>query len=264
MSYQQTNGIGPGRSDDRKLFVGGLGRNITEKELKDYFGKYGDIDNVSIKTDVYTGQSRGFAFVLYKNAKSIDDLLAAGEHYIGNKKVDPKRVKVDPLYCKIFVGGLTSDITDQQIKDYFGQYGEIAEVQAPFDKIKNQRKGFCFITYKSTEHVQEALKMPKQTINGKQVDVKKVKYNPETMGTAKGGKGAYFGGRGFPPAYGSGYGPGAYGAGYNDYPYDYGMYGGYYNAGSYGDSYGYGSQGYGPGGGGGKFRENQYQRHHPY
>lgn len=267
MSYQQTNGLGPGRSDDRKLFVGGLGRNITEKELKDYFSKYGEIENVSIKTDVFTGQSRGFAFVLYKHAKALDDLLAAGDHFIGNKKVDPKRVTVNPLYCKIFVGGLTSDISDQQIKDYFGQYGEIAEVQAPFDKVKNQRKGFCFITFKSTEVVQEALKMPRQVINGKEVDVKKVKFNPETMGTQGGrggGRGGMIGGRGM-PAYGAGYGPGyGMGGGYGDYSgYDgYGMYSGYgYNAGGYGDGYNYSQPGYG---GGGKFRENQYTRHHPY
>uniref|UniRef100_A0A1B6GXQ8 RRM domain-containing protein n=1 Tax=Cuerna arida TaxID=1464854 RepID=A0A1B6GXQ8_9HEMI len=263
MMSPQTNGVGPGRSDDRKLFVGGLGR-ITEKELKDYFGKYGEIENVSIKTDVFTGQSRGFAFILFKNSKTLDDLLAAGDHYIGNKKVDPKRVTVNPLYCKVFVGGLTPEISDQDLKDYFGQYGEIAELQAPFDKIKNQRKGFCFITFKSTEVVQEVLKIPKQVINGKEVDVKKVKYNPETMGSGgRGGRGGIFGGRGM-PGYGAppGYGPG-YGAGYGDYSgYDnYGMYSGYgYNAGGYGDGYNYTQPNYG----GGKFRENQYQRHHPY
>uniref|UniRef100_A0A1B6KAZ8 RRM domain-containing protein n=1 Tax=Graphocephala atropunctata TaxID=36148 RepID=A0A1B6KAZ8_9HEMI len=265
MMSHQTNGVGPGRSDDRKLFVGGLGRNITEKELKDYFGKYGDLENVSIKTDVFTGQSRGFAFILFKNSKTIDDLLAAGDHYIGNKKVDPKRVTVNPLYCKVFVGGLTSDISDQNIRDYFGQYGEIAELQAPFDKVKNQRKGFCFITFKSTEVVHEVLKVPKQVINGKEVDVKKVKYNPETMGSGgRGGRGGMFGGRGM-PGYGAptGYGPG-YGTSYGDYSgYDsYGMYSGYGygNAGGYGEGYNYTQPNYG----GGKFRENQYQRHHPY
>jgi len=270
MSYQQTNGVGPGRSDDRKLFVGGLGRNITDKDLRDYFSKFGEIENVSIKTDVYTGQSRGFAFILFKDAKAIDELLAAGDHYINNKKVDPKRVTVNPLYCKVFVGGLTSDITDDDIKAYFGQYGEIAELQAPFDKIKNQRKGFCFITFKSTETVQEVLKIPKQTIKGKDVDVKKVKYNPETMGSGgRGGRAGMFGGgRGMPaygpPGYGPSYGPGGYGdySGYDGYGGMYGGYGGYGGAG-YGDGY-YNTQAVGGYGGGGKFRENQYQRHHPY
>jgi hypothetical protein len=39
----------------------------------------------------------------------------------------------------------------------------------PFDKTKNQRKGFCFITFESEQVVQELLKSPKQSINGKEV-----------------------------------------------------------------------------------------------
>ena len=39
----------------------------------------------------------------------------------------------------------------------------------PFDKTKNQRKGFCFITFESEQVVNELLKTPKQTINGKAV-----------------------------------------------------------------------------------------------
>lgn len=40
----------------------------------------------------------------------------------------------------------------------------------PFDKTKNQRKGFCFITFESEQVVNELLKTPKQTISGKEVN----------------------------------------------------------------------------------------------
>uniref|UniRef100_A0A1B6DAL4 RRM domain-containing protein n=1 Tax=Clastoptera arizonana TaxID=38151 RepID=A0A1B6DAL4_9HEMI len=100
----QPNGISsitPGLADERKLFVGGTGRNITDKELSDYFGKYGEIESITIKNDPVTGMSRGFAFILFKNAKTVDDLLAAGDHYIGNKKVDPKRVTKKTIPVKM-------------------------------------------------------------------------------------------------------------------------------------------------------------------
>jgi len=42
----------------------------------------------------------------------------------------------------------------------------------PFDKTKNQRKGFCFITFGSEQVVNQLLKTPKQTINGKAVSLK--------------------------------------------------------------------------------------------
>lgn len=44
----------------------------------------------------------------------------------------------------------------------------------PFDKTKNQRKGFCFITFESEQVVNELLKTPKQTINGKEVRLESI------------------------------------------------------------------------------------------
>lgn len=67
----------------------------------------------------------------------------------------------------------------------------------PFDKQKNQRKGFCFITFDSEQVVNELLKTPKQTISGKEVDVKKATPKPENMPMMMmrgGGRGAARGG----------------------------------------------------------------------
>ncbi|XP_012528281.1 RNA-binding protein squid isoform X2 [Monomorium pharaonis] len=225
---QATAGI-PGKDDERKLFIGGLSRNTTDKELRDHFGKFGEIESISVKVDPHTGVSRGFAFMVFTNPKTIDKLLASGEHYINKRKVDPKRVSKKPQHGKIFVGGLTPEITDDDIKSYFSQYGTIVELQAPFDKVKNQRKGFCFITFDSKEVVYKLLKTPKQTINGKEVDVKKVKVNPDPRNQgfwAPGYGYGYCGGYGYIPDYN----------GYHNYDdmyanYDYAGYDGYDNMG---------------------------------
>ncbi|XP_024867421.1 RNA-binding protein squid-like isoform X2 [Temnothorax curvispinosus] len=237
---QATAGI-PGKDDERKLFVGGLSRSTTDKDLRDHFGKFGEIESISVKVDPHTGISRGFAFMVFTNPKTIDKLLASGEHYINKRKVDPKRVSKKPQHGKIFVGGLTPDITDDDIKNYFGQYGTIVELQAPFDKVKNQRKGFCFITFDSKEVVYKLLKTPKQTINGKEVDVKKVKVNPDPRNQgfwAPGYGYGYGGGYGYIPEYNG------YHSGYDDMyaNYDYAGYDGYDN------------MGYGPKPRGGTFR----------
>ncbi|TGZ54321.1 RNA-binding protein squid-like isoform X1 [Temnothorax curvispinosus] len=247
---QATAGI-PGKDDERKLFVGGLSRSTTDKDLRDHFGKFGEIESISVKVDPHTGISRGFAFMVFTNPKTIDKLLASGEHYINKRKVDPKRVSKKPQHGKIFVGGLTPDITDDDIKNYFGQYGTIVELQAPFDKVKNQRKGFCFITFDSKEVVYKLLKTPKQTINGKEVDVKKVKVNPDPRNQgfwAPGYGYGYGGGYGYIPEYNG------YHSGYDDMyaNYDYAGYDGYDNMG-----YGPKPRGNGPG-------PRQFQRHQPY
>lgn len=107
----------------RKLFVGGLSWETTEKELRDHFGQFGEIESINIKTDPTTGRSRGFAFIVYKEAESIDKVVGVVEHVINNKKVDPKKAKART--GKIFVGGLIPEISDDEIKAYFGQFGNV-------------------------------------------------------------------------------------------------------------------------------------------
>ncbi|XP_030370984.1 RNA-binding protein squid isoform X2 [Scaptodrosophila lebanonensis] len=258
------------RDDDRKLFVGGLSWETSEKELRDHFGKYGEIESINVKTDPQTGRSRGFAFIVFTNTEAIDKVSAAGEHVINSKKVDPKKAKA--RHGKIFVGGLTTEISDEEIKTYFGQFGNIVEVEMPFDKQKSQRKGFCFITFDSEQVVTDLLKTPKQKISGKEVDVKRATPKPENqmIGMRGGGRGGMRGGRG-------GYGRGGYShqwdgqgsySGYGGYgSYGAGGYGDYYAGGGYYNGYDYG---YGGGGGGGGFNAGKQRgtgrqpRHQPY
>ncbi|XP_058445569.1 RNA-binding protein squid isoform X3 [Malaya genurostris] len=268
----------PVRDDDRKLFVGGLSWETSDKELKEHFGQYGEIESINVKTDPNTGRSRGFAFIVYKSAESIDKVVAAGDHVINNKKVDPKKAKA--RHGKIFVGGLTTEISDDEIKTFFSQFGNIVDVEMPFDKQKNQRKGFCFITFDSEQVVNELLKTPKQTISGKEVDVKKATPKPDNMqmGGPMGGRGGMRGppprgmrggrgGPGGPKGYGQGWGGQGYGGGYGQG--GYGGYGDYYGDWGWGyngyDYSHYGAGGYqggkqrGGGGGG-----NRQPRHTPY
>lgn len=273
------------KDEDRKLFVGGLSWATTDKELREHFGKYGEIESVTVKIDPQTGRSRGFAFLVFKSPETLDKVMNSGEHVINGKRVDPKKAKARS--GKIFVGGLPQDTTEETIRSFFGTFGNIVEIEMPFDRVKNQRKNFCFITYDNENVVFDLLKTPKQVINGKEVDVKKATPKPENFGppAMRGGRGGPGGMRGAPRGRGWG-GPGGYPAGYSynnsGYGSGYGGYGGYgdgygydYYGGGY-DSYGnYGDYGYGGYGGyggqpqaysGGKQRGagRQAPRHQPY
>lgn len=94
------------------------------EELRDHFSAYGEIESINVKTDPNTGRSRGFAFIVFKCPESIDKVMAAGEHTINNKKVDPKKAKA--RHGKIFVGGLSSEISDDEIKNFFSNFGTVS------------------------------------------------------------------------------------------------------------------------------------------
>jgi cold-inducible RNA-binding protein len=62
----------------KNIFVGNLDFQTSEDELRQLFGRYGNVDRVAIMTDRDTGRSRGFAFIEMTNSdegeKAISEL----------------------------------------------------------------------------------------------------------------------------------------------------------------------------------------------
>merc|ERR1712004_17936 len=216
------------------------------KDMKEYFGKFGDVADCTLKTDPATGRSRGFGFVMFAESASVAKVLEEKAHLLHGRNIDPKRAKArggrEPV-LKVFVGGLDPSVPEAEIKEYFFQFGPVTEVDLPFDKVKNQRRAFCFVTFESEAIVDKVCENPKQTIGAKQVDIKKATPKNDQFcgfGGGRGGRGGFRGGRGGYGGYGGYDYSQGYGAGY-DYSQGYG--------GSYDYSQGYGNQGgYGSGG----------------
>lgn len=56
----------------KNIYVGNLDFKVTEDELRQAFGAYGQVDNVTILKDRDTGQPRGFGFVEMANDEEAD------------------------------------------------------------------------------------------------------------------------------------------------------------------------------------------------
>ncbi len=60
------------------IYVGNLHYGLTEDDLKEVFGEYGDVESVKIIADKFSGRSKGFGFVDMPNdlegQKAIDEL----------------------------------------------------------------------------------------------------------------------------------------------------------------------------------------------
>jgi len=65
----------------KKLFIGNIEWGTTEDDLKELFGKYGDIEEAIIIKDRMSGRSKGFGFVTFTNEEDADKAMEALNGY---------------------------------------------------------------------------------------------------------------------------------------------------------------------------------------
>ena len=82
------------------------------------------VDSLSLTT---ISISRGFAFVVFKTIQGLQDAVSETEHAVKGKKVAVKKAKAKE--GKIYVGKLKPELSDDDIKNHFAQFGQITAVK---------------------------------------------------------------------------------------------------------------------------------------
>jgi RNA recognition motif-containing protein len=67
---------------------------------------------------------------------------------------------------KLFIGNLSWNVNDEQLKEVFSAIGTVEEAVVITDRIKNRSKGFGFVKMSTPEEAQKAI----EELNGKEVD----------------------------------------------------------------------------------------------
>jgi len=169
-----------------KLFIGGIHRSTTQESLKNYFEKFGKIKECKLMIDKLTGNSRGFGFVTYVDPLSVNEVLLKKPHTLDNKMIDAKPCANKsslpakkpannfPKTHKIFVGGVSMEATEDDVRIYFTRYGVVVEVNLVSDRQDPSRphKGFGFVTFEDESSVDQALAKHYHTIKNKRCEAK--------------------------------------------------------------------------------------------
>jgi RNA recognition motif-containing protein len=136
---------------------------------------------------------------------------------------------------RIYVGNLSYDTTEDELKKDFSAFGEVVSVSVVTDRYSGRSKGFAFVEMTNKAEADAAI----TGLNGKAVKERTLVVNearPRTEGGSSGGsRGGYSGGGGGGGGYGGGRDSGGRGG-----------YGG--GGGGYGDKRGGGRDGGGRGG----------------
>uniref|UniRef100_G3QAA9 RRM domain-containing protein n=1 Tax=Gasterosteus aculeatus aculeatus TaxID=481459 RepID=G3QAA9_GASAC len=145
---QATSGsLNDSQHDPGKMFIGGLSWQTSPDSLRDYFSKFGEIRECMVMRDPTTKRSRGFGFVTFTDAASVDKVLAQQHHELDSKTIDPKvafprraQPKMVTRTKKIFVGGLSANTVVEDVKQYFEQFGKVDDAMLMFDKTTNRHR----------------------------------------------------------------------------------------------------------------------------
>ena len=72
------------------IYVGNLPYSVTEDDLRNMFGEFGEVSSANIITDQYTGQSKGFGFVEMSNQQEAEEAISN----LNDSSVQGRNVKV--------------------------------------------------------------------------------------------------------------------------------------------------------------------------
>ncbi|KAG6711453.1 hypothetical protein I3842_05G054000 [Carya illinoinensis] len=169
-----TFSAGDKRSDvgsDLSIFVGDLAADVTDAMLQETFAsRYPSVKGAKVVIDSNTGRSKGYGFVRfgdesersraitemngmycssrpmrlgvatpkkssgYQQQYSSQALVLAGGHASNGAVTQGSQSDGESNNTTIFVGGLDSDVSDDDLRQPFSQFGEIVSVKIPVGK----------------------------------------------------------------------------------------------------------------------------------
>jgi cold-inducible RNA-binding protein len=83
------------------------------------------------------------------------------------------------VQTKIFVGNLSFQTTEQELRQLFAQTGEVVSVSIPTDRMTGRPRGFAFVEYASDEAAAAAIqRFNDQELGGRNLRVNEASERP--------------------------------------------------------------------------------------
>ncbi|XP_022947439.1 polyadenylate-binding protein RBP47-like [Cucurbita moschata] len=225
----------PDTGSDLSIFVGDLAADVTDAMLQETFSsKYTSVKGAKVVIDSNSGRSKGYGFVRfgdeneksramtemngiycssrpmrigvatpkkasgYQQGYSSQALVLAGGHANGMAVQGPQDGESNNT--TIFVGGLDSDVSDEDLKQPFSKFGEIVSVKIPIGK------GCGFVQFANRKNAEDAIQGLNGTVIGKQIVRLSWGRSTGSKQWRSDSNNQWNGGRYGVPGYGGGYG----------------------------------------------------------
>jgi RNA recognition motif-containing protein len=103
-----------------------------------------------------------------------DDDNSIATATITTDNVSPESKALEPeQYRKLFIGGLSISTSDEALKDYYSQFGEVVDCIVMRDGATKKSRGFGFVSFANQTEVDRAMAARPHVIDNRTVDPKR-------------------------------------------------------------------------------------------
>lgn len=113
------------------------------------------------------------------------DHLGDNIHQFKSNSIQDGKVPKPDDERKLFVGQLSADITKEDLKKYFSQFGTIEDVTIKYDVPGGRARGFAFILFDQKDSIDKVLRIPKHFLHQCQIDPKQAHRRPPVTNPVK-------------------------------------------------------------------------------
>ncbi|KAJ7946034.1 Polyadenylate-binding protein [Quillaja saponaria] len=191
----------PDAGADLSIFVGDLAADVTDTMLQETFGsRYSSVKAAKVVIDSNSGRSKGYGFVRFgdenERSRALTEMngaycssrpmrisaatpkksyghqqqqqyssqavVLAGGHPSNGAMAQGPQSQGESSNTTIFVGGLDSDVGDEDLRQPFSQFGEVISVKIPVGK------GCGFVQFADRKSAEDAIQGLNGTVIGKQ------------------------------------------------------------------------------------------------
>ena len=104
----------------------------------------------------YAAQESSKHVLLMKQAKT-QQVKESSAMATGSRSMMKLKQHAVVLMCQVYIGSITYDIKEEDIRNAFAPFGSFKSIDMPFDPKTGKHKGFAFVEYEYPEAAQLAL-----------------------------------------------------------------------------------------------------------
>ncbi|XP_057291595.1 RNA-binding protein 39-like isoform X3 [Hydractinia symbiolongicarpus] len=173
--------------DARTVFIMQLARNVTIRDIQDFFSKVGQVRDVRLISDRNSRRSKGIGYVEFTDPSAVTlAIKLSGQRLLGvpimvsptmaekNRFAAAQAALVKPQGpMKLYVGSLHYNITEPMLRAIFEPFGVVESVQLQYDTETNHSKGFGFVNFRDAAAAKRAM----EQMNGFELAGRPMKVN---------------------------------------------------------------------------------------